>query len=191
MIGTATDANFLKYELAYALAGETDFTVIGTGTSPVTNGVLGKLDPTLLDERPLRRCGSPSSTAPDNASDATVATVQVARDQKIGIFTLTFVDLDVPVSGVPITVTRTYDSRDKGQGDFGVGWRLDIQTRSVSVRTASRAAAGTSIKSGGELRPRLPDGEHKVSLTLPDGKVEDFDLSVTPTTSAFVPFDRP
>ena len=48
IIGTASDANFLRYELAYAPAGETTWTVIGEGTSPVTAGTLGTFDPTVL-----------------------------------------------------------------------------------------------------------------------------------------------
>jgi RHS repeat-associated protein len=46
--------------------------------------------------------------------------------EDIGIFTLSFIDLAIPVSGIPITVTRTYDSRIKSRRDFGVGWKLDV-----------------------------------------------------------------
>lgn len=46
---------------------------------------------------------------------------------KIGQFSLTFVQLVVPVSGLDLEVLRTYDSRDKGKRDFGVGWTLDIR----------------------------------------------------------------
>ena len=52
---------------------------------------------------------------------------------KVGNFSIGFQDLDVPLSGIPITVNRVYDSRDKRQGDFGVGWRLDVQTLRVRV----------------------------------------------------------
>jgi hypothetical protein len=38
-----------------------------------------------------------------------------------GNFTVSFTDLEVPVAGMPIRVTRTYDSRDKQPGDFGYG----------------------------------------------------------------------
>ena len=48
VIGTVTDANFFKYELAITPAGQTTFTTIATGTTPVSNGTLGTLDPTLL-----------------------------------------------------------------------------------------------------------------------------------------------
>jgi hypothetical protein len=46
--GTAKDTNFLKYELTYAPAGETGFTLLTTGIAPVSNGKLGSFDPTLL-----------------------------------------------------------------------------------------------------------------------------------------------
>jgi hypothetical protein len=46
---------------------------------------------------------------------------------KIGNFTLSFNDLTIPVSGIPITITRTYDSRNRTTGDFGAGWTLDIK----------------------------------------------------------------
>ena len=50
------------------------------------------------------------------------------EDLKVGNFTLAFQDLSVPVSCLPIQINRVYDSRDKTVGDFGVGWRLDVQT---------------------------------------------------------------
>ena len=39
--------------------------------------------------------------------------------------------LTLPVAGLPITLHRTYDSRDTTLGDFGVGWRLDLQSLRV------------------------------------------------------------
>src|SRR5215467_10040145 len=54
---------------------------------------------------------------------------------KLGNFTLSFTDLTVPVAGIPITVTRTYDTLNAGtSGDFGYGWRLDY--RDVHLRTS-------------------------------------------------------
>ena len=126
IIGTATDDNFLKYELAYAPAGEEDFTLIHTATTPVTNDVLGTLDPTMLlnDQYTVRL------TVYDQGGNQSVVerVYQVDGNLKVGIFTLSFMDLQIPMSGLPITVTRTYDSRDKRQGDFGIGWRLGVKT---------------------------------------------------------------
>ncbi len=36
--------------------------------------------------------------------------VEVTGELKIGNFTLSFTDLTIPVSGIPITIARTYDS---------------------------------------------------------------------------------
>lgn len=187
IIGSATDANFFQYELAYAPAGETDFTVLSSSATPVSNGVLGKLDPTLLinDLYTLRL------TVTDLSGNQSIAesTVQVSRDMKIGLFSLTFQDLNVPVSGIPITINRTYDSRDKGQGDFGVGWRLGMQ--SLRIRPNRAQGSGWMVNRGGSIisvYSLAPLGEHKVSLTLPGGKVETFDLAIAPASSVLVPF---
>ena len=47
IVGTASDANFLRYELAISPAGDEAWTVLAEGTAAVTNGALGTLDPSL------------------------------------------------------------------------------------------------------------------------------------------------
>jgi RHS repeat-associated protein len=186
VIGTATDANFFRYELSYALAGETDFTLLAGGSTAVTNGVLGQFEPTLL----INDLYDLKLTVFDlggNQSEATV-TVQVARELKVGLFTITFQDLNIPLSGIPITINRTYDSRDKGKGDFGIGWRLDIQT--LRIRPNREQGSGWVVNHpGGALGAfsLARVGDHKVSLTLPGGKVEVFDMVVNPSVSPLVP----
>ncbi|MBI3795626.1 MAG: PASTA domain-containing protein, partial [Deltaproteobacteria bacterium] len=178
VIGTATDANFLKYELAYAVAGDTNFTLLATSSSPVTNGVLSSLDPTLL----INDLYTLQLTVFDRGGNTATAsvTVQVTREQKVGLFTITFQDLSIPLSGIPITINRTYDSRDKGQGDFGIGWRLDVQT--MRIRTNRVLGTGWVRGQSGAVITLWPTDAHKVSLTLPDGKVEEFDMQVSPTS---------
>jgi RHS repeat-associated protein len=177
--GTATDANFLRYELAYAPAGDANWTVFAEGTSPVTAGTLGTFDPTTLinDLYTLRLAVFDRN---GNETDATV-TVQVQGNAKPGLFTLTYQDLGIPMSGLPITVTRTYDSRDKAQGDFGVGWRQGFNT--LRLRTNRVPGTGWVRTLGAFAVVSLaPTSEHKVSITLPDGKIEEFDLVLSPTS---------
>jgi RHS repeat-associated protein len=183
VIGTASDDNFLKYELAVAPAGETTFTLLTTGATPVTNGKLGTLDPTVL----LNDLYTVRLTVFDQGGNTATAevTVQVAREQKVGLFTVTFQDLSVAVSGLPITINRTYDSRDKRKGDFGVGWRLDVQT--MRVRTNRVQGTGWQVNKSGLSFRLVSADQHKVSLTLPDGTVEEFDLVVTPAASFLLP----
>ena len=179
IVGTASDANFLRYELAIALAGDETYTLIAEGTTAVTNGTLGTLDPTTLvnDLYTLRL------TVFDRSENESVATrtVQVSGGRKVGLFTLSFQDLNVALAGIPITVTRTYDSRDKAKGDFGIGWRLGLQT--LRLRTNRVLGTGWVRTVSGPTVSLAPTSEHKVSLTLPDGRVEEFDLRVSPTSN--------
>jgi RHS repeat-associated protein len=179
IVGTASDVNFLRYELAYALAGEEKYTLITEGTTAVTDGTLGTLDPTMLvnDQYTLRL------TVFDRAENQSVATrtVQLTGNRKIGLFSLTFDDLTIPMSGIPLTVSRTYDSRDKAKGDFGVGWRLGLQT--LRLRTNRVLGTGWVRTVAGIVVTLSPTDAHKVSLTLPDGHVEEFDMVVSPTSN--------
>ncbi len=184
IVGTATNTNFLKYELAYAPVGETTFTMITTGTTPATNGVLGRFDPTLL----INDLYTIRLTVFDQGGNQAVAEVvyQVDGNQKVGNFSLTFTDLQIPMSGIPITVNRTYDSRDKRNGDFGVGWHFNVQT--LRCRANRVLGTGWQVVKSGLTFGLVPTDQHKVSLTLPSGRVEEFDMVVSPNVSPLVPF---
>ena len=89
----------------------------------MTNAAIGQLDPTLLlngiyELRVVVRDTLGQTTTSD------LTTVIVDRKMKIGSFNLSFTDLTVPLPGLPLEVLRSYDSRDKSLGDFGIGWRL-------------------------------------------------------------------
>src|SRR5262249_14606197 len=130
--GTLTDPDLPLYTVWAAPVGSEQFTEFARGTSSVPDGILGTLDPTLLlnDSYVLRL----------EATDAGghIATldqqVNVKDNLKLGNFTLSFTDLTVPVSGIPINVTRTYDTLTAARsGDLGFGWRLEF--RDVDVRS--------------------------------------------------------
>src|SRR5205823_1262562 len=48
VIGTASDENLVSYTLSVAPEGSDSFTQIASGTTSVTNGVLGRFDPSAL-----------------------------------------------------------------------------------------------------------------------------------------------
>ncbi len=187
IVGTASDANFLKYVVEIAPFESGTFSTLVVGTAPVTDGTLATLDPTTLvnDLYVLRL------TVIDRADNRTQTeiTVQLSRDKKVGNFTLAFQDLNVPMAGIPISVVRSYDSRDKTKGDFGIGWRLDVQ--SLRLRVTGIAGQGwQQTQSGGVLSRTYtisPMRLHKVAITLPDGKVEEFDMTVSPSSQPFAP----
>lgn len=184
IIGTASDGNFLKYELAYAVAGGTQYTQIVTSTTPVTGGVLGQFDPTMLlnDLYVLRL------TVFDTGGNQLISEVvlQVEGAFKAGNFSLAYTDFNIDLSGIPLTINRVYDSRDKIQGAFGYGWKLDIQSFRLNV--SDELSEGWRVIRSGLSYGLVEDGIHKVSVTLPGGKVEAFDLVVKPYVSPIIPF---
>ncbi|MFA7239697.1 MAG: RHS repeat-associated core domain-containing protein [Sulfuricellaceae bacterium] len=174
--GSATAANFAYYILRLRPAGapEADWVEIGRGLTPVANGKLGRLDPTRLAngfyELELIAADINGRLA------AAVVTVELTRDLKIGQFTLSFRDLDVNAAGIPIRVTRTYDTRRKNQNlDFGYGWSVDYQ----SVQLRKNMTLGLDwhiIADPMALQVCLrPTGKRKVSITLPDGSLQRFE----------------
>ncbi len=182
--GTATDANFVRYELAIAPSTDTTFTTIGQGAAQVSNGVLGSLDPTLL----LNGAYTLRLTVYDAGGNTTVAntTIVISGAQKVGNFTLSYTDLTVPLAGIPIQVTRNYDSRDKHMGDFGIGWTLGISALQVS--TSGVVGESWEVGLSGTTYFLIPDVNHFVSVTLPSGRVETFDVQLSPTTSLLQQF---
>ncbi len=184
VLGTANDPNLVRYELAISPAGEETFTGIGGGTAPIVGGKLGDLDPTLL----LNGLYALRLTVLDAGGNQTIdqVTVQVDGERKIGHFTLDFTDLEVPLSGIPITVSRTYDSRDKRQGDFGVGWRLGLQT--VELTCTNPLGEGWFVGRSGLAFSLVPTRLHRCAVQIPGQRAERFDFVPSVTVSPLVPF---
>ncbi|MCP3937670.1 MAG: RHS repeat protein, partial [Actinomycetia bacterium] len=94
---------------------------------------------------------------------------------KIGHFTLSFVDLAIPVSGLDIEIIRTYDSRDKQPRDFGVGWNLDI--RQGSYRNNRAPGDGWQLQTGFvACDTALESKSHLTVVRLSDQEVYRFAL---------------
>ena len=114
--------------LSYRATGEGDWIELASEAFPVSSAPpsapLATFDPTLLLNG-MYEIRLEAIDLAGMAVDETIA-VSVEGDMKIGHFTLSYVDLAVPLSGLDIEIHRTYDSRDQTVGDFGVGWRLGI-----------------------------------------------------------------
>ncbi|MGF1674223.1 MAG: RHS repeat-associated core domain-containing protein [Rivularia sp. (in: cyanobacteria)] len=96
--------------------------------------------------------------------------VDVAGELKLGNFRLSFTDLEVPVTGIPITLTRTYDTLTSNDtDDFGYGWRMEF--RDTDLRTSLGKPSEED-----EILGRLPafKDDTRVYITLPGGKREGF-----------------
>jgi hypothetical protein len=105
VLGTARDANLVERTLSVRRGEVGEFTVIARGTTSVTNGNLGTFDPTLL-ENGLYTLRLEATDANQQTSRAEI-TVQVQGGMKVGVFTLSFVDLQIR-------------SRDPDHGDADV-----------------------------------------------------------------------
>ena len=183
VIGTASDPNLLRWDLSISQGEDEARTVIATGTTPVTDGVLAELDPTLL----MNGLYVLILEVFDRGGNVTEArsTVEVDGDLKVGNFTISQDDLVVPLPGFPVNVVRTYDSRDKARGDFGIGWQLALNSATVS--TTRTLGTGWDVVGGGRSYALSPNDDHMVSVTLPDGEVHTFRMQVTPSASFFRP----
>jgi len=171
LTGTISDDNLAEYKFEVAPIGSDDFVTIFTGTENVTDGVLGSFDPTLLlnDSYTLRVTARDTGGLISTISE----TVSVGGDLKLGNFQLSFTDLEVPVSGIPISVTRTYDSLAVGtQDDFGPGWRLEF--RDTDLRTS--LGPDETYETFG-IRENAFTDNTRVYVTLPGGKRETFTFS--------------
>lgn len=168
IVGTASDANLTFYTLEVGLTAGGPLTEIGRGTASVVNGVLGRLDPTTLANDSYRLV----LTAQDAGGNmvSTETSFEVAGELKIGNFTLSFVDLSIPVTGIPITVGRTYDSLHAGQrGEFGYGWRLEF--REANLRNNLPPRQEYEVEYG--IYPAFTE-RTRVYVTVPGGRRQGF-----------------
>lgn len=183
-----------SWQLQYALASADGvgpapvFTTFASGSNVVNNGLLGTLDPTvLLNGNYIVQL---VSTDQFGQTSTISSNVNVARNAKVGNFALSFNDLQVPVAGLPITVTRTYDTRDKAFHDFGFGSTLSIS----NVRLQKNGVLGAKwemTQSGGFL-PNFciqPDKQHIVTITFPGNNVYKFQASTSPQCQQIAPIE--
>lgn len=177
LTGTATSPNPVSWQLEYRLQGDPTFTPFASGA---TSAVSGTFDPTLL----LNGLYEIRLVATDQfgaSASTSVSGIVVQGQAKIGRFSLSFDDVTLPIAGIPMHVSRTYDSRDKGSHDFGFGWSLSL----ASLRLQTNGVLGTSFvgtSSGGAFPEFCIELNHPavVTITFPDNTVEQFVPSVTP-----------
>jgi len=181
--GTVASPNLDKWVLEYQGPGSSVFTTFATGTAATVNGVF---DPTILlnGNAVIRLTGIDTS----GQTTSTSITVVVIKNLKVGNFTVSFNDLTVPAAGLPIQVVRTYDSRDKGLGDFGIGWRLDLK----SVRTSTNVVLGSewSGTKSNDIFPTyciVPNIPHVVTVALSDGTTYEFQPNLSPQCQIIPP----
>ncbi|GHU23659.1 hypothetical protein FACS189497_09610 [Betaproteobacteria bacterium] len=181
ILGTVSDANLASYELLLSPVGENTWSVIGRGTQSVINGKLGSLNPRTLANGQYE-LGLIAVDTSGNQSSAKIG-ILIFGEQKIGQFSLSFTDFELEVGGLPLQLTRTYDTRRQREAlDFGHGWSVDYQN--IKVQTNGIPGRAWELRQIGSGLNRqfcvYAAGARTASVRLPDGKMERFDIKASP-----------
>lgn len=170
--GRTSDVDIYNIDLS-----DPDYRLLNEGTTEVFQGVLATFDPTLLTNDSY----AVMVEAFDANGQGTIRGIllQVEGSAKLGNFRLDFTDLVVPLAGIPIEITRVYDTLQANiVGDFGYGWSLG--TRDARIL---------------ETVPASQDfvaGQTKVYLTTPAGRRVGFTYQEEVISSSyFGAFVRP
>jgi len=163
--------------------------VLAEGSAAVDNAVIGQVDPTLLINGQYILQLEALDASRNTGIDA--RKLRVTGDFKVGNFSFTITDLEIPVSGIPIRVNRTYDSRQRHQAlDFGYGWSLDYQN--VKLEESRLISSGWTIneynygKFGAFTNYCVEAlGSPIVTVTLPNGRVQTFEVHADPECELF------
>ncbi|MEO6689411.1 MAG: RHS repeat-associated core domain-containing protein [Dokdonella sp.] len=171
--GIVSDPNVALWTLLVSPPGQSQWRELARGTAAV-NGALGTFDPTQLTngQYDLNLVAYDAN----GQSSSAVEHVIVEGDLKLGAFSVSFNDMQLDVGGVPLTITRTYDSRKKDEkGDFGYGWTLSYQN--VKLQRNRPLGEQWELYQPGLITFCIrPIGKRVVSIALSDGKVHQFDV---------------
>ena len=181
IIATVTDDNleFYRVEIAPVDAinldnlgeNDPDYILLTEGNSNIANQTVATLDPRLLAN------GSyfVRITAFDFSGNGNIQGVilNVTGQNKPGDFSLEYTDLSIPLTGIPIEITRRYNSLESSsQGDFGYGWDLGLQDANIveaspDGRDLSKDNffGGNSFTVGTRVTLNTPDGR-RVGFTF-------------------------
>lgn len=163
----------LSWEVSIARLGSEDFRTIASGTGEVTDGVIAMFDPTLLpnDNYRVRIVGN------DGVQTGGIEfQYSVAGDYKMGNFSFEFTDLVFQLAGIPLVISRQYNTLDMTPGEFGIGWRLGLPGRATD--TVDELMTGQSFV---DLLGTPPyQFGTRVYVTRPDGQRVGFTFDPVP-----------
>ena len=167
LLGTVSDTNLNFWKIEIAPLGSSDYVTLAQGTGPV-DGTILHLDPAGFANGVYQMILVAQDMAGRSAQDSAVFEIDSAN--KSLAFTTSATDLSTTLDGVPIDLTRTYDSLEANvAGAFGLGWQLaltqtDLQT---SVVPTGKEALGVyaPFADGTRVYVTLPDGE-RVGFTF-------------------------
>ena len=185
--GTVKSSILKNWELEVRLKGAEDWTLLSSGDEAVSMpDLLGEFDTSRvlngIYELRLSATDLLGRTARDQID------VIVEGDLKVGHFQLTFEDLSQSISGIPMQVLRTYDSR-QGAGDFGNGWTMGLRNiRLYKNKDLSRNWTQNRTGLGFSAIYTLDSDDKKVvTIVFPDGTSYRFEASFFGSPRGFPP----
>lgn len=173
IIGHATTTNpaatIVSWSLTAVRTDGTDSFTVSTGATEVVSASLGRFDSSLRRNGPYVLTLEAEDSF--SRSRSTNLTVIVEGQAKPGEFSFSQQDVVIPVSGIPLTVVRTYSSLLQNRtADFGYGWAYSIADVDLEIdeqRTITEDLDSNffSMRTG---------GDRNMTLTLPDGRRTTF-----------------
>ena len=142
---------------------------IAQGAGEYANAPLGLFDTTFLSNGLYTLTLSATDAAATPFSSSVTREVEVRGQLKMGNFSFSVTDLTINTPGIPISVSRTYDTLNASQDlDFGYGWEWDVGNPKLEIVHPDEQVTFL-------LTNRIPfrDGT-RVVITLPDGTEEGF-----------------
>jgi RHS repeat-associated protein len=191
VVVTVDDINLAAYELTMWPANRPQNPqLLAQGTQNITNMPIATIDTSMLVNGQYI-LNLKASDVNGNTSSVGTSFI-VDGNLKVGNFSFTVEDLNIPLAGIPVQVSRTYDSRRRSEKrDLGYGWTIDYQN--VQLDTSRQLGTGWTLNtyySGllGEIATFCvePLGALNATVTLPDGSVETFDVKAVDACHDFV-----
>ncbi|HTF96523.1 MAG TPA: choice-of-anchor A family protein, partial [Cellvibrio sp.] len=194
--------NVVEYTLYYQRTGQQEWVELSRGKASgnVSQLTAAQFDPSMLING--------TYMVAVEAKDANGKTsmighpVVVEGNLKIGHFSFTQEDLSIPLAGIPVSVSRTYDSRRRLEKlDFGHGWTVDYQN--VRIEESTEPSRGwyfyqnmeTFLQNGVAFRLKgnciSPTFEKTVTVALPNGDLEKFSVRAGPFESGGTAISNP
>ncbi len=179
VVGSVAADDLETYWLEYSWVGADEWTRIGEGSQERTAETLAQFDPTLLpNDAYLLRL-----SAQDFSGNLATTTIQVTVDggAKVGNYSLEFTDVSLPLAGIPLRITRRYDTLFAlFSGDFGYGWRMAIADGGIreSLPISQAELDGVPPLFGGAAG--FYQGT-RVFITAPDGQRLAYRFEPVPT----------
>ncbi|MFL0809341.1 MAG: tandem-95 repeat protein [Agarilytica sp.] len=177
---SVSDTNMSHWSVSISPLNGTFEKVLAEGSSDVVAMDVAMFDPSMFINGQYHIQVMATDLSGNTSQDS--VTVTVDGDLKVGNFSFTVEDLNIPLEGIPIQVNRTYDSRRSAELlDFGYGWSIDYQ----NIKLEENRAPGTGwyIEDIFAIPPIFcvkPLADNIVTITLPNGDVEKFSAVANP-----------